>query len=315
MVLSSSRIRITSEALCTRVRKYASLLRRLTSLPSATRSTASATWEARVSKDPHNSARLCSCPATTRAPTSASPVGRSGKDRGHSRAFGRSPNWEAADSPRSSTFTTCVSRARNAGSHASAVSSVQSRRQSQTRDVVRTLWSLDSPVSVVSRTASWGFRAPKQVRRSLDRIRDLLHTDRRHQRRGRLPKAPFAAHGLQVDWDQAGKTGQYEQEENSREHSDDSPVVHRAAQGFVQEHRGSDQRGQGEHDEPPDADDRLPLGALCCQFHHGGMQRRQTPGGEEDHPAQISSGAACQFHRVGDVRRERRRRACRACRP
>ena len=58
MFPSSSTIKMTSEASCTSVRKYASLLRRITSRLSRTRSTARAAWPARISRVADSAARL-----------------------------------------------------------------------------------------------------------------------------------------------------------------------------------------------------------------------------------------------------------------
>ena len=81
---SSSTIKMTSEVSWTRVRKYASLPWRITSSRSMIRSTARATWCARISSVAARPARMRCSPNTASTPMSGSPDGRSLSVSGHS---------------------------------------------------------------------------------------------------------------------------------------------------------------------------------------------------------------------------------------
>ena len=89
---ASSTIRMTSEVSWTRVRKYASLLRRITSRLSSTRSTTSAACRASTSNVPASSARSRLAPDTASTPISGSPAGLSCRYRGQSRTLHWSPS-------------------------------------------------------------------------------------------------------------------------------------------------------------------------------------------------------------------------------
>ncbi len=105
---SSSRMVITSAVFWIRVRKYASLLRWLTSWLSAIRSSASATWPASTSTERCSSRNAQPGAPTCSTPTSESPCGRSCSTIGQRSV---SANWVSRTATAQSTSRVCTSRA------------------------------------------------------------------------------------------------------------------------------------------------------------------------------------------------------------
>ncbi len=178
-VSSSSTIRMTSEVLRTRVRKYASLSRRITSWRSITRSTASPACEARISREPRVSASGRAGPATSSAPATP-PGGRSGGVMGHTSTDGSEPNSAAragpseagsvrwalrrAGSVASSAESTRV-RWRTAGPSRVSAASAQERATSVSRNAETS--EAAAPRSASSRETAWRWATTMTARRRM----------------------------------------------------------------------------------------------------------------------------------------------------
>ncbi|WP_148281991.1 MULTISPECIES: hypothetical protein [Streptomyces] len=128
--------------------------------------------------------------------------------------------------------------------------------------------------------------------RRLHRAGDLARAQGGDQRRGGDPEAAFTRLGLAVVVHHAPEPGEDQQEHQGREDRDDGDVlVAVVPQRLEEEQGGRDERGAGEQDEPPLGHVRCRFGGAFGQARHGGVQGGESPGGEEDDPAQVPGGA------------------------
>ena len=284
----SSTIRMTSWAFCTSVRKYASLLRRVTSWLNVTRSTASAVCEASTSRAPRRVNRTGSAAATTRSPTDDPAVGRSAGTSGHTNAVAKPSISRAATPSRSATF-----RSRLVSSGTSAPGPGTPAVAPSTSNTARCV-------------APGGTR---KLDRSAHGCGQVSGVAGRHQVRPGGAQGALTLDGLPVSDDHSGQAHQDDQEQQDGRRCDHRRAPNVAGERLGEERAGRDERHRHQQCDASDAHLRRRRPHRAREVGHRRAQRRQAPGDVEHHPAEVvvasdRPGAVELPEAVDDVRRQ-----------